>query len=116
MNLNELKKLQSELDNKAGFPVKFSNSKDKYDQITKDLVGLFGEIGEFSNIVKKMNIKNEKHEKYELDTALAEELLGEELTDCFIYILRLSEILEIDLEDSFLKKLKRNNERYAKLK
>lgn len=116
MNINELKRLQFELDDKAGFPVKFTNNKDKYDQITKDLVGLFGEIGEFSNIVKKINIKNEKKEKYELDIELAEELLCEELIDCFIYILRLSEILNIDLEDSFLKKLRRNNERYAKLK
>lgn len=51
MELKEISNLQIALDEKHGFPVKFSDEKTRYDQITKDLVGLFGEIGGFSNLV-----------------------------------------------------------------
>lgn len=116
MNIDDLRKIQIKLDKEIGFPVDFSDEKSKYNQITKDLVGLFGEIGEFSNIVKKINIKNEKKSDYDLDIDLAEELLKEEWVDCFIYLLRLSAILDINIEEAVLEKIKRNNVRYDKLK
>ncbi|MFV8760219.1 hypothetical protein ACSMDK_09535 [Yersinia enterocolitica] len=116
MNINDLKKVQMELDNEIGFPVSFKNNELKYEQVTKDLVGLFGEIGEFSNIVKKINIKNERKDSYDLDFDLAEDLLKEELIDCFIYILRLSAILDVDIEMEVLDKINKNRVRYDKLK
>ncbi|MCB5288036.1 MAG: hypothetical protein LHW64_09555 [Candidatus Cloacimonetes bacterium] len=112
MEVKELLKKQVAQDESIGFPVKFSNSIAKYDQLTKDLVGLFGEIGEFSNIVKKINIKLSKQDQYEFDIELAEKGLKEELTDTFIYILRIAAILNVDIEKEVIKKMEVNAKRY----
>lgn len=112
MDVKELMGKQVAQDEAIGFPVKFSDSTARYDQLTKDLVGLFGEIGEFSNIVKKINIKLAKQDQYELDLELAEKGLQEELIDTFIYILRIAAILNVDIEKEVTKKMKINAERY----
>ena len=101
MEIKQLKKIQIDQDQSFGFPVRFDNETDKYNQLTKELVGLFGEVGEFSNIVKKINLKLE-NSKYNYDIELAKELLAEELADSLIYLLRISEILDVDLEEETL--------------
>ena len=116
MNLNKISDLQIEMDESHGFPVKFGNVNDKYAQLTKDLVGLFGEIGEFSNIVKKINIKLDRPIEYQLELADAERLLNEELIDSLIYIIRIGAILNIDLQAEILKKIQINKSRYAELR
>lgn len=104
------------MDKLHGFPVRFTDRDGQYLQLTKDLVGLFGEIGEFSNIVKKINIKLERPNEYELDVEAAENLLREELVDTLIYVIRIGAILDIDLQAEVLKKIKRNEARYARLR
>jgi NTP pyrophosphatase (non-canonical NTP hydrolase) len=116
MEINEIVKMQSDLDVAHGFPITFSTEKDKYDQITKDLVGLFGEIGEFSNVVKKMNIKLARPSEYVLDVENAESSLREELIDSLIYIIRIGAILEIDLQKEILRKIEINATRYESLR
>lgn len=115
MNINKLRELQIKQDENFGFNVKFESNIDKYEQITKDLIGLFGEIGEFSNIVKKINIKL-SNENYICDIGHAEKHLKEEWVDSFIYLLRISAILDIDIESETIKKMEFNNERYNTLK
>jgi NTP pyrophosphatase (non-canonical NTP hydrolase) len=116
MDLNKISDLQIEMDSSSGFPVRFANTNDKYAQLTKDLVGLFGEIGEFSNIVKKINIKLDRPNEYQLVIAEAESHLNEELIDSLIYIIRIGAILNIDLEAELLKKIHLNESRYAQLR
>lgn len=113
MELKDLMGLCKELDEKHGFPVRFDNQLEKYNQVTKDLVGLLGEIGEFANIVKKINIKIEKNESYKLDTRQAENNLKEELADSLIYIIRIANILEIDLATEALAKIEKNKIKYG---
>lgn len=113
MEFKKLMGICKELDEKHGFPVKFDNQLDKYNQITKDLVGLLGEVGEFANIVKKINIKIEKHEHYELDIKQAESNLKEELADSLIYIIRIANILEIDLTAEAINKIEKNKIKYG---
>lgn len=115
MNIDDLRKLQISQDESIGFYVSFDSEREKYEQLTKDLVGLFGEIGEFSNIVKKINLKLE-NEEYSLDINLAEKHLKEEWVDTLIYLLRISAILNIDIEDEAIKKINFNKKRYEKLK
>ena len=115
MNIKKLRDLQIKQDSKIGFDVKFLSTQDKYNQITKDLVGLFGEIGEFSNVIKKINIKL-SNENYYFDIDEAEDHLREEWVDSFIYLLRISAILDIDIESETLKKMEFNNERFKKLR
>jgi NTP pyrophosphatase (non-canonical NTP hydrolase) len=113
VELKELMGLCKVLDEKHGFPVKFESQLEKYNQITKDLVGLLGEVGEFANIVKKINRKMEKHEAYKLDTKQAENNLKEELADSLIYIIRIANILEIDLTTETLAKIEKNKIKYG---
>jgi NTP pyrophosphatase (non-canonical NTP hydrolase) len=116
MDLKQLSEAQILMDERHGFPVKFSNPRAKYEQLTKDLVGLFGEIGEFANVVKKINIKLERPTEYELNVDTAEASLREELVDSLIYVIRMAAILEIDIEAEMLKKMTVNESRYAQLR
>lgn len=116
MDLKQISEMQVRMDERHGFPVSFASSREKYEQLTKDLVGLFGEIGEFSNIVKKLNIKLDRPDNYSLNVADAEERLREELVDTLIYIIRIGAILEIDLQEEVLKKMQMNESRYAQLR
>jgi NTP pyrophosphatase (non-canonical NTP hydrolase) len=116
MDIGDLVQLQVRLDEMHGFDVHFPKLEDKYNQLTKDLVGLFGEIGEFANLVKKINIKIQKTDEYEFDIPNAEASLRGELVDSLIYIFRLSAILEVDLNSAVLEKIELNRTRYAKLR
>lgn len=115
MDIKQLRKIQISQDEELGFSLEFKDQKSKYDQLTKELVGLFGEIGEFSNIVKKINLKLE-YENYKFDIETAKEGLAEEFVDSLIYLLRISEILNIDIEKETIKKIKKNRERYIGIK
>lgn len=115
MDLNEISKQQIKMDELHGFPVKFPTVREKFQQLTKDLVGLFGEIGEFANIVKKINIKLERPEEYKFELSDADTLLREELVDSLIYIIRIGAILDIDLQKELLKKMQSNAVRYEQL-
>lgn len=116
MDIKQILEKQIAQDEANGFPVSFADSTARYDQLTKDLVGLFGEIGEFSNIVKKINIKLANPDKYELDMDVAEEALREELIDSLIYIIRIAAMLDVDVEEEILKKMQLNADRYALLR
>jgi NTP pyrophosphatase (non-canonical NTP hydrolase) len=116
MELNQIVELQVKLDALHGFPVKFPTEGEKYAQLTKDLVGLFGEIGEFSNIVKKINIKLDRPTEYEINVVDPEARLREELVDSLIYIIRIGAILDIDLQAAVLDKIRSNSIRYEQLR
>lgn len=116
MNLNEIAAKQAAMDEAHGFPVRFSGDAEKYAQLTRDLVGLFGEIGEFSNIVKKINIKLERPIAYELDMVDVESRLREELIDTLIYVIRIGNMMNVDLQSELLKKMEFNTTRYESLR
>lgn len=115
MKLKELIDKQISADRRRGFPVEFGSDAERHAQISKDLIGLFGEIGEFANLAKKVGLRLE-HPAYigpSLDEANS--LLREELADATIYIMRLSAILESDLEQDILNKMAQNDARYRPL-
>lgn len=116
MDLSQIVDMQTRLDEKNGFPVRFPERRQLYGQLTKDLVGLMGEIGEFSNIVKKINIKLDRPREYDLDFNSAEVSLREELVDSLIYLIRIGAMLEVDLEKEVLAKIRLNAARYANLR
>ena len=71
------------------------------------LLSIAGELGEASNIVKKI-IRG--------DFSLAEkrEEISEEIVDIFIYLIKISYQFKIDIEDLYLKKMRKNTERFSR--
>jgi NTP pyrophosphatase (non-canonical NTP hydrolase) len=115
MELSALVRKQIEADVRRGFPVQFSTDADRHDQLTRDLVGLVGEVGEFANLLKKVGLAltTSGYQGPSLEGASAD--LREELADAVIYLFRLSTILGGDLEQDLLKKMEINDERYGNL-
>src|SRR5262245_53392834 len=116
MELSALLDTQISADRRRGFQVDFDNDEARVAQLEKDLIGLFGEIGEFANVLKKIRLMIE-HPGYKgpsLREASPE--LREELADVLIYLMRLSFVLGGDLETDLLKKMQVNDLRYDVLK
>src|SRR5450830_970470 len=111
MNIQELIKLQVEFDEAHGFNLSFKNTHEKYLLISKEIVGLVGEIGEFANIVKKINLSLDLNSDISNLTDL-EANLSEELIDTFIYLIRLSVLLKVDIPNKYLKKKQKNSMKY----
>ena len=68
-------------------------------------VCLTGEIGEFCNMLKKV-VRGD----FKLDEA--KELMSEELADCFIYLLKISNQFDVDIEAEVIKKVNKNKLRF----
>jgi len=115
MDLGALIDLQVNADRRHGFPLDFEDDEARLTQIERDLVGLFGEVGEFANLLKKVRLSAD-HDEYngpQFREALPD--LRSELADTAIYLMRLSVMLECDLEAEVLAKMKLNDGRYQKL-
>lgn len=115
MELSALISEQIKRDRRRGFAVDFETDAAREDQLMRDLVGLFGEVGEFSNLLKKVVLARTTsgYSGPTLEEAAVE--LREELADATIYIFRLATILGGNLEQDILAKIKRNDERYRDL-
>ena len=114
MTLNEIQKIQERFDKK--YFNKYWTKKDDIDQkieFLKDMtIALTGELGEFANLIKKMS-----RDRKNLEEKPSEELidrLREELIDCFIYLVILSNILEMNITKEYFKKTKVNEKRFQK--
>lgn len=116
MELSELVARQIQMDELHGFRVRFEIKEERQIQILKDVVGLVGEVGEFANTVKKIGLALDHPGKYIIDVESAEANLREELVDSLIYLIRLSSILKVDLEEELLKKMKINLTRYENIR
>ena len=116
MDLKEMMKMQQEFDSIHGWVWEGGKIEDLLDLINKDLIGLIGEIGEFANLIKKLNLIAEKETQEQLDTHFQtlSQCLAEELIDSFIYLIRIATHLEIDLQKNYLQNIEFNRERYRK--
>lgn len=115
MELSTLISQQIQRDRRRGFKVDFDCDAAREDQLMRDLVGLFGEIGEFSNLLKKVTLaRTIKGYSGPTLTEVAPHL-REELADATIYIFRIATILGGNLEQDIIEKIERNDERYRNL-
>lgn len=71
------------------------------------IVCLVGEIGEFSNIVKKVR-------RGDFPLSDVKEGLNEEFTDVFIYLLKIAGQFGIDLEAEYQKKMQKNEIKFKR--
>ncbi len=93
------------LDDHKGYDDKF------FDRIQYATIALAGEVGEFSNFLKK--ILREKNFSGKIDeTHVAS--MKEELIDVFIYLIILSVILKVDIPKAYFEKMEFNKKKYTK--
>jgi deoxycytidine triphosphate deaminase len=115
-SLASLARRQIEADRVHGFPVDLPDDEARCNQLSKDLVGLMGEIGEFANLLKKVELAITQPGYAAPDLVAAEPGLRMELADAQIYLLRLAHLLRADLGEAVLEKMRLNDERYAHLR
>jgi NTP pyrophosphatase (non-canonical NTP hydrolase) len=115
MHLSVIIEKQIAADRRRGFPVDFETDAERHAQLSKDLVGLLGEIGEFANLVKKIGLRLDLPKYIGPSLDEASDALREELADATIYIMRLATILKADLEHDILTKMAYNDKRYSSL-
>ena len=110
MELAKLIKLQTDFDRGHGVAKPFfvPISSDNLHELEHLVVCLIGEVGEFANELKKVVRGDASYE--ERQAALAEEL-----TDTFIYLIKIAAQTGIDLESEYLKKLEKNRRRFTRL-
>ncbi len=107
MTLREMMRLQAEFDashrskHRWGRPV----SEASPEVLEHSVLCLVGELGEFANSLKKVNRGDVPYEEARQD-------LEEELTDVFVYLMQIANQMDVDLEESYLRKLAKNRERF----
>lgn len=115
MQLSEIIRRQIEADARRGFHTSFDTDHERQDQLMRDLVGLVGEVGEFADLLKKVGLVFSNPSYKGPSLTEAEPQLRSELADIAIYLFRLSVILNGDLENDILGKMKINDGRYQYL-
>jgi deoxycytidine triphosphate deaminase len=115
-SLANLVSRQIDADRKHGFPVDPPDEEARGNQLSKDLVGLMGEIGEFANLLKKVELTITRPGYDGPNLAAATPDLRLELADAQIYLLRLAHLLRVDLGEAVLEKMRLNDVRYGYLK
>lgn len=109
MEIKDLKLFQKQFD------LKYQGNIDFYEDITDKnidslehlIVCMLGEFGEFSNLIKKI-----KRGDFKLEEKKCE--IDEEFIDIFIYMLKISNQLDIDLEEEYFRKMAKNEEKFKK--
>src|SRR5882724_281358 len=83
-----------------------------------NMVLLSGEIGEVAQELKKVHFmvspdRNKQGEAIPLEEALniQRENIGQELADCLAYIFKLANYTGVDLQEAYLKKMRKNIDR-----
>jgi NTP pyrophosphatase (non-canonical NTP hydrolase) len=115
MHLKEIQRIQKEFDEE--YFKKFweiNDEKTFLERLQYLVVALTGEVGEFANIVKKISRDFEN-----LNHPMSDErkqALTEELVDCFIYIIITANLLGVNLEEEYKRKLEKNKQRFEKYK
>lgn len=109
MTLDKIKEQQK------NFDLRYKGNIEFYEQITNEnidvlehlIVCMLGEFGEFSNIVKKIK-------RGDFSLLDKKDELDEEFIDIFIYMIKISNQLGINIEETYLKKMKKNEEKFEK--
>lgn len=107
LTLSEIMESQAFFDKGHGGDLPFfvSIGKDNLDQLEHLIVCMLGELGEFANIVKKV-----RRGDFELEGVKQE--LNEELVDVFIYLIKIANQFDVDIETGYRNKLEKNRKKF----
>lgn len=114
MNIRDIITMQHDFDHKHGWTFDIKDVDKLIHFLNRDVVGLLGEIGEIANVIKKMNLDYDSNKINEELFADYKSKLREEVVDAFVYLLRLTSSLELDIENAYLSKLEVNKKRFLK--
>jgi NTP pyrophosphatase (non-canonical NTP hydrolase) len=115
VDLKEIAEYQRNFDKKHGWDWSNSTDEEGIKHLQYGIIALTGEVGEFANIVKK--ILREFRSLGKLPGKEKIEMLKEELVDIFIYTIKIaSQLLNMDLEKEYFKKMRINEEKFKKYK
>jgi NTP pyrophosphatase (non-canonical NTP hydrolase) len=111
MELKEIMRMQLEFDKRhaSNFTWSQNINNENLEMLGFLIIAITGEIGELSNVVKKI-LRGDKEFSLEINR----DELEEEITDIFIYLMKICNQMDIDLEENFLKKLQKNIEEFRK--
>lgn len=113
MNISEFIEYQNRFDCSHGWRDKFDCQADLVRAVEKDIVGLIGELGEFSNLIKKASLISKDEDAVNKFILSNRDKMSEELIDTFIYLLRLFAHFDVDVESEYLKKMNLNKKRFV---
>lgn len=80
-------------------------SEKRIDVLEHLIVCLVGELGELANIVKKVRRGDKDFQAGRVE-------MEEEIVDVFIYLMKISRQMGVDLERETIRKIKKNSERF----
>ncbi len=112
VELKDIFKFQKEFDEKHGWIWDHADPEKRSNMLKLGALALAGEAGEFANLVKKV-WRQLDHDGTGPSAEMVKKL-QEEIVDVFIYVVTLSENLNLDLEKGYFDKMKFNNERFQK--
>lgn len=114
MTLKDLIELQYEFDKNHGWVPDKSSMVSVLNAINKDIIGVIGELGEFSNLIKKVNLALDSGKLKEAEESFErlKPAMSEEIVDTLIYLIRIISHLEIDIEGEYKSKMDKNREKY----
>ena len=107
-SLAELKEIQKKFDlghEGAKQPFYIEITENNISDLEHLAVCLAGEVGEFCNVLKKVTRGDFGWNQAKLE-------LSEELADVFIYLIKISNQADIDIENAVLNKIKKNKLRF----
>lgn len=109
MTLNEIIDIQKKFDGNHGGAFSWDSriTEDNLEILEFLMISLMGEVGETANLIKKI-IRGD----FSLDEKRNE--IANEIVDVFIYLIKISYQLDIDLEVSYKEKMEKNKERFER--
>lgn len=109
MQLKDIQEMQRSFDKSHQMKLDFYEKIDEKNLPALEhlVVCLLGELGEFSNLLKKV-VRGD----YELKDV--KDSLDEELVDVFIYLIKIANQFDVDLENGYLNKLEKNKVKFEK--
>lgn len=113
MNIEKIIEAQRRFDKKHGWLPRPENLASVFKFLQTDTVGLCGEVGEIAGIVKTLGLESQSGE---LESAMSKFLpeIHEEVVDVLIYLIRIIDYLEIDVDNVYFEKLRKNESKFKK--
>jgi NTP pyrophosphatase (non-canonical NTP hydrolase) len=110
--MEEIQKYLKEFDKAHGWDWENLSLEKKIEKLKYSIIALTGELGELAEPVKKFLRESEKTGIKKNDYENLKEQIKEELADIFIYLIKLANLLDIDLKQECFKKINKNKNRF----